>query len=70
MTDLFIITESADRTAAVIPENETHPVRREVFLTVLYKGCQRIGTDHASSAHILFQAEELAILYLINLVYR
>ena len=64
----FIVTVPAYASAAVIPEDQAHPVRLEILLAEFDKGSQRGRIRHAGIPRVIHQAGQAAVLDLIDLV--
>ncbi len=66
--EFFVITEAADGAAAVIPENQGHPVSGMVLCAPADEGSQGLRVGHGFVARILLQADQIVIGDLPNLV--
>ena len=68
MPDLFVISVTADRSAAVIPQDQAHPVRGVILFAEADEGRKRVGLDHAGISGVLDQALKLPVADFVNLV--
>ena len=65
---LLIITISAYRTAAVIPEDKGITVSSKILLTILDEICQSIRICHGFTAKVLLKTYDTVIFYLPDLI--
>ena len=64
----FVVAVAADASAAVIPQDQAHPVRRKMLRAVLNEAGQRIRAGHGGVPRRGFKAGQRAVLNLVNLV--
>ena len=67
---LFIVAIARNRSAAVIPQDELHPVGREMLRAIADEAGQGVRIRHGIAAHVLLQTVQRSVTDLINLIDR